>query len=1200
MKFIDKLIIWLMQLLNDLHLFVADKYKYIPSDTKYETLLPQSKSDEDGEYGKALSTALRDPGVKNIAVTGPYGSGKSSFFKKYIHENMGWRYLQISLATFNLDKDKSRSDDRNQDIERSVLQQIFYREKTSKTPFSRFKRIQNISSKKIILNTLIISILILFICLQLFWSTTNKIMMLNSYGLVSLITKYHYVVTSVVILLYLIYSYKLFRFLMNFQVSKLSLKDGKVELDSKNSDKASIFNEYLDEILYFFEVTEYNVVIFEDLDRFGDTDIFIKLRELNTIINSSKVIRQDIRFIYALKDETFLDKERTKFFDFIIPIIPYINRSNSYEKLKPRLESEKELDQKFLSDMALYIDDMRLLINICNEYKIYKEKLNSKKINFNKLFGIITYKNFCPADFSMLHFNKSKINKVFDQKGELIKKEIANLESENENLKQKINTIQAENLENIKELRSIYLFALVSKSSATNFSVGGSGFRAGSDYLEDAAFMSLIGQQVHCRRLNGNSMTVSFSDIENEIGEYSKRERILIQKSNNSIKELKSKIESNKSNIETIRTAKLRKLMDRVEMPEFDKDSNEKELFIYLLKHGYIAEDYHYYISYFHPGSITESDREFLLSINSQRYIDDFTYHLDEVEQVVERLDINDFSERGVLNFDLISYLIHNENYNLLANVKKKLSDESDESSDFIFRYIEFVNSENMLGFMKLLPRTFWLLVMHRTEFTEEKIQSYFKLLLNNLNIDDIIAFNVDDCLSKYIEEYNCLLQLTDNENIVLIKLVQQLGLIFEKLHRHETNSKLFDYIYSNGLYHLNQENIENIIAYHGKDTSNLSTANFTTIRLSKADKLIAKIDELIKEYLESVFFKLVLNKNESAETVVQLLNNENVTSDNKLRIIEKEEAVIDDINMVIFDEDMWNKLFDCDRVKIHWDNVNYYYINIGSNDFFWEYLNQERVYLELSNTNNSNFELIGEEAVATLSKEILESEKLSDIAYSELIKSTWWWNYGSLKIDNLSDTKIDSLLELKKLKLNQHNINNLRNNVNGRIPLLIFGFQDEFINEFDQYELNAEEYAQILNSEKFNDDYKASVLEKMNKDLLAESETLATVVAKLIVSRGEPVESSIYEKINHFIDNKSKLGFLLIQAASISDDLLLKCLDDLGDTYRHLYKKSYKQYYLPKSEEHRDLLRILVSRGIISSFDITDTGDFKVNRKRK
>lgn len=82
--------------------------------------------------------------------------------------------------------------------------------------------------------------------------------------------------------------YKIARYVFksysNSKLNKLNLKDGEIEVIENNS----IFNKHLDEILYFFQVTDYNVVIIEDLDRFGTPNIFLKLRELNQLINESK------------------------------------------------------------------------------------------------------------------------------------------------------------------------------------------------------------------------------------------------------------------------------------------------------------------------------------------------------------------------------------------------------------------------------------------------------------------------------------------------------------------------------------------------------------------------------------------------------------------------------------------------------------------------------------------------------------------------------------------------------------------------------------------------------------------------------------------------------------------------------------------------------------------------------------------------
>ena len=59
------------------------------------------------------------------------------------------------------------------------------------------------------------------------------------------------------------------------------------------------------------------------MDRYENITIFTKLRELNFLVNSHLKIKNDdrvVRFVYMLRDGLFVSKNRTKFFDFVLPI----------------------------------------------------------------------------------------------------------------------------------------------------------------------------------------------------------------------------------------------------------------------------------------------------------------------------------------------------------------------------------------------------------------------------------------------------------------------------------------------------------------------------------------------------------------------------------------------------------------------------------------------------------------------------------------------------------------------------------------------------------------------------------------------------------------------------------------------------------------------------------------------------------------
>ena len=59
----------------------------------------------------------------------------------------------------------------------------------------------------------------------------------------------------------------------------------KATLKTDEEGDAFSLNKNMDEILYFFEETDYSFVVIEDIDRFDTPEVYIKLREINKIIN---------------------------------------------------------------------------------------------------------------------------------------------------------------------------------------------------------------------------------------------------------------------------------------------------------------------------------------------------------------------------------------------------------------------------------------------------------------------------------------------------------------------------------------------------------------------------------------------------------------------------------------------------------------------------------------------------------------------------------------------------------------------------------------------------------------------------------------------------------------------------------------------------------------------------------------------------
>ena len=438
-------------------------------DNTQESLQPQRIPKEEKAYQGVLDIEerLRKEDATNIALTGPYGSGKSSILITLKEDFPDYHYLNISLATLkpsdaivgNKDDELSKQNiDRL--IEYSILQQLIYKEKQTTLPNSRFKRVFQLPEKTIIKAT--IAVILAFLALIIVFEPNR----LKVEWLCELFGKNWMNIAgdSISIVYLLWFAYKTIKLIIpaisNSRLNKLNLKDGEIEI----VENTSIFNKHLDEILYFFEQTDYNVVLLEDLDRFETTDIFLKLRELNLLLNESKVVGRKIFFIYAVRDDMFKDAERVKCFDYITTVIPVINRSNAKSQLKEELEKRgvKDIADVHLRELGFFLHDMRLLKNIANEYVQYRGKLE-KGISCEKLLGMIVYKNYYPKDFADLHDCKGVIYGVVNLKEKLVAARIKDIEGEFERKQELRLRYQKERQLKETELRRIYVDAYKDK-----------------------------------------------------------------------------------------------------------------------------------------------------------------------------------------------------------------------------------------------------------------------------------------------------------------------------------------------------------------------------------------------------------------------------------------------------------------------------------------------------------------------------------------------------------------------------------------------------------------------------------------------------------------------------------------------------------------------------------------------------------------
>ncbi|WP_434081340.1 hypothetical protein [Sanguibacter sp. Z1732] len=421
-----------------------------------------------GTYVEHLERVVEDVKNRNVALTGRYGTGKSSVLDEFEDRHQS-RVLRVTITTLGPDRDGEGLTNR---IQKELVKQLIYRTEPGELRSSRFARTDPdpIASKYAWLQTAVATaVLGLFLGLggwlpdvaafpdDLSW-TWRSVGAILLFVLAWLL--FYGAATTIAWWLRMAADSRI--------ITSLSTAGASITLGERDD---TYFDTYLDELVTYFDRGNEDYVILEDLDRFDDPAIFDSLRELNTILNASPgrgaaAPDRQLCFIYAIKDSLFerlvepepeekddrgkaeaesrADDEktarpcenaedrtkvqrevlaeranRTKFFDVVIPMVPFLSHRNARDVLEGELAKRSiptgTVSRALLSLVARYVTDMRLLLNILNEFTVYAQRLlwvnhPAPELTGDRLFALVVYKNFRLADFEAVPTRKSALD----------------------------------------------------------------------------------------------------------------------------------------------------------------------------------------------------------------------------------------------------------------------------------------------------------------------------------------------------------------------------------------------------------------------------------------------------------------------------------------------------------------------------------------------------------------------------------------------------------------------------------------------------------------------------------------------------------------------------------------------------------------------------------------------------------------------
>lgn len=1159
-------------------------------------LAPTADAENAEIYFAALDYATNNENVLNIALTGPYGSGKSSVIKSFLAKYKR-KSLQLSLAAFVPDAGIEGRILSKQEIERSILQQILYGVEADKLPFSRFKRIQIPRRRSMAISFFIA---VSLACVWYVFSKQLDILSGEFFKPQELSNWFNYICFGILI----IFTWNIINYIykasFGFSLKSISLKD--VQIAPAAADQESILNRHLDEILYFFQSTDYDLVVIEDLDRFENTDIFVTLREINGLVNANEGIKRRVRFLYALRDDIFTNTDRTKFFEFIVPVIPIINYSNSIDKVLEqgrRIDLDKRLDRRFLREVSRYLTDLRLIRNIFNEYVIYEANLTADSellLDPNKLLAVLIYKNVIPKDFAALHQQKGALSKVLGRYDQYVSKIDMETRDEISKIEAALAFGDEQGLRDQSELRKVYAMEIIRRIAGSY------------SYIQTQGGQITLGQLSECDELediinrksvvilnNYGRETIRFPDLEETLDpskSFAQRKIDLDSKSakfkqvsNERIRELKARLASLRTQRFNEVVRESAELIDEI----FAEVGDNRELLKYLILEGYLDDTYYQYISLFHKGRLSPNDNNFLIQIRAYNNpVPDFP--IDNAAEVIASMRMEDFGRAYVLNRRIFDEMLLNIGVN---------SRRFNDALDFIASHFSVCD-----GFF----RSYYSKGTQVESFVQRlaaRWPNFARAALEGVDgashAARILAYASNQQLNGESNARALKSFLCDSMRQVLVEGVDfDIGRLRSLAVEIEDVSSLADFpsalafIAQEGLYRISIDNIKYILSrvVGWQDIESLDKRHFSTLRKANDAALLKRVRADFPAYVSDVLLELEENTEEDVSAILEVLANGSTEYDTRAEFLERQTAILPNLDNI--PAAFYRIILENEMVEPTWGNcLEFMYSEVFAPILLTEYLQGKETTSALSAQP-----IPDDEAWFDLRKFIVENDRLSPAVYRSYVRLL---PEAIDKFPEVELSKIKILIEEHRVAFSRVAFDQLQK-IDLKVLFVAENFEAYIVDQ-DQYIID-DAFRSMLLKARITDAQKLKLIADMDESYVAGTPAVAADIGPLLDR--SPIENHSYgidfikTVILNSRPNRVQISLFNKLHSTLSESDIREVLGGMPGAFQDIatFGKSPK---IENSDINRQFVEWLQKRNIISSFKNTVQGDeIRINTFRR
>lgn len=795
------------------------------------------------EYLNQLDIALCNKAVFNVALSGGHGTGKSSIIKTFLDDKKtknSNKYIVISTGSFlsyNLSNNKEKENETNMEnnaeeqgvankereesnnsinidelkvvdkIEESILKQLIHLNSYEEMPQSSLKRIKKFAP---FINYLFSFFIINIVIICLVFSNKDLFYILSD--MVNHIKlNYDFIMYIDFIILLLVFCLLVYYILNELLYSSKSKKIKTEVVDVEFGGFEDLpFNKKLFEILYIFKKNRIKAVFFEDIDRFSEDIVMMvieELKELNTIINTitntSKVIKRKVTFVYEFKDNIFKNYlDRNKFYDYIISVMPLSTPLNSIYLLDNLCKNNNcEIDLDLIKIVSKYITDYRTMINIINDHLLFRKILDIPDCEAIYLFATMVYKNTEINEYDNLLSSNNHLDEL--------------IRSINLNIKTKLAEINAI-LEDIESLKNTGIIR--SQKNNENYN--------DDEYLE-WTLASLFDMDE-----NGNLLAADGISIisQEEFIKDTKKMIFDFDKYKCSNLELQ-KVARDMWNkcpgpfvSSYIRDIKRRKelLLNRPQMIDYnyidiEKDENVSDLVFDLIVSGFLNDKYLEYMSLPTNNELfTNNDYKYVLRISHDYVVPDII--LDNVQSIINYVDPS--IHHNLRNYSLFdNYCLQGtkvkKDYAIFfREVLKEFSELDDSKINFINAYYENTKTIDKTGFYHLIAKlTKDVNFVDNLEYYYNSDKRDKNIILDNIiySIIDVVdlskEINQTDFFNIYINENKRIISKFNLSYAYILNNFKYLNIKISDVSLLDLKSQKI--AFENNLYSFSKENSE-------------------------------------------------------------------------------------------------------------------------------------------------------------------------------------------------------------------------------------------------------------------------------------------------------------------------------------------------------------------------------------------------------